>query len=84
MGTHQAARVRPAMPGDEGVVIGWSNTSHSGLARSGIRVSRSEFVYVVGDWRAIRNIAEDLHGDRVQVVEGEGYDYWIRPLRAAA
>lgn len=69
---------RTARVGDSGTVRGWR--SHGSIGELVIETEH-EIVTVMGDWRPIRDIAEDLTGREVEVTEGEEAIFpRIRPL----
>ena len=62
--------VGPAGVGDVATIAGWCNVNGSGLAMLLLH-HQGRKSYVLGDWRSIRDIADDLDGQEV-IVEGVG------------
>ena len=62
--------ISPAGVGDVARIAGWCRVNGSGLAMLLLNQPRRKS-YLVGDWRSIRDIADDLAGREV-VVEGIG------------
>lgn len=77
----EGRQLRPALIGDRGIVVGILNSSASGLAQLAIRISPLEIALLCGDWRCIRDIADDLRGEEIEVVHGEGSDYGCHSVR---
>lgn len=60
--------ILPAIPGDRGIVVGANQDALSGLAQLLIETDEG-LAAVLGDWRVIRELAEALEGQSVEVVE---------------
>jgi hypothetical protein len=57
----------PAVPGDKGVVVGWSHDRLSGLAQLVIETENG-VAAVLGDWRMIQELAAIFEGSMIEVI----------------
>jgi hypothetical protein len=69
--------VRPATDGDVGTITGWCHAGPSGLGLLLIQLGSGERIYLPGDWRCIRDMAEELAGRKVLVEAGDFSGGWI-------
>lgn len=77
--------MKAAQIGDRGMVFGWTVSPGSGLGQLLMKTDpdREEVLFINGDWRPISEIAEELDGQEVEVVESEGSSYGchaVQPL----
>jgi hypothetical protein len=77
---------RPAQIGDRGTVLSWRGMGFgSGLAELLIGIEEANgnrwVATIHGDHRPIRQIAEELQGHEVQVIEGEGSGYGCHSIQ---
>lgn len=78
----ETARSRPAFVGDRGIVLGVITSELSGVAQLAIRISDTGIALLSGDWRCIRQIADDLLHEEIEVVESENSIYGCHSVRS--
>ncbi len=76
--------IRLAEIGDHGLVQSEETSSGSGLATLTLEAANGDALLLLGDWRCLQHILQDLAGQEVEVTEGEGSAWGCHDLQPVA
>lgn len=76
--------IRLAEIGDHGIVQSEQTSSGSGLATLTLEAINGDVLLLLGDWRCLQDIFQDLEGQKVEVTEGEGSSWGCHDLQPVA